>query len=86
MISDRLVNGDRRQLKILRPRSLNERFQSAIRDRQKGEKNRVSRFVSIEAANLIAAELRGQTRRSPSVSCRSLFRLRVTGRALIAES
>ena len=61
MIVTAYANGDRRQLKDLLGREVYEGFESAIRDReQKGEKIE-SRFVSIEAANLIAAELRGQT-------------------------
>lgn len=61
MIVTAYANGDRRQLKDLLAREVYEGFEAAIRDReQKGEKIE-SRFVSIEAADLIAAELRGKT-------------------------
>jgi predicted lipid-binding transport protein (Tim44 family) len=61
MIVTAYANGDRRQLKDLLGREVYEGFEAAIRDReQKGEKIE-SRFVSIEAAELIGAELRGKT-------------------------
>ena len=61
MIVTAYANNDRRALKDLLGREVYEGFESAIRDReQKGEKIE-SRFVSIEAADLIGAELRGKT-------------------------
>jgi predicted lipid-binding transport protein (Tim44 family) len=61
MIVTAYATGDRRQLKELLGREVYEGFEAAIRDReQKGERIE-SRFVSIEAADLIAAELRGRT-------------------------
>ena len=61
MIVTAYAAGDRRQLKDLLAREVYEGFETAIREReQRGEKIE-SRFVSIEAAELIAAELRGKT-------------------------
>ena len=61
MIVTAYANGDRRQLKDLLGREVYEGFEAAIRDReQRGEKIE-SRFVSIEAADIISADLRGKT-------------------------
>ena len=61
MIVSAYSSGDRRQLKELLAREVYEGFEAAIRDReQRGEKIE-SRFVSIEAADLIGAEVRGKT-------------------------
>jgi predicted lipid-binding transport protein (Tim44 family) len=61
MIVTAYANGDRRSLKDLLGREVYDGFEAAIRDReQRGEKIE-SRFVSIEAAEIIAAELRGKT-------------------------
>jgi predicted lipid-binding transport protein (Tim44 family) len=61
MIVTAYANGDRRQLKDLLAREVYEGFEAAIKDReQRGEKIE-SRFVSIEAAEIIGAELRGKT-------------------------
>jgi predicted lipid-binding transport protein (Tim44 family) len=61
MIVTAYANGDRRQLKDLLGREVYEGFEAAIREReQRGEKIE-SRFVSIEAAEIIGAELRGKT-------------------------
>jgi predicted lipid-binding transport protein (Tim44 family) len=61
MIVTAYANGDCRSLKDLLGREVYDGFETAIRDReQRGEKIE-SRFVSIEAADLIAAELRGKT-------------------------
>ncbi len=61
MIVTAYAAGDRRQLKDLLAREVYEGFETAIREReQRGEKIE-SRFVSIEAAEIIAAELRGKT-------------------------
>ena len=60
MIVTAYANGDRRQLKDLLGRDVYESFETAIREReQKGEKIE-SRFVSIDAADIIGAELRGK--------------------------
>ena len=59
MIVTAYAHGDRRQLKDLLGREVYEGFEAAIRDReQRGEKVE-TRFVSIEAADIINAELRG---------------------------
>ena len=61
MIVTAYANGDRRQLKDLLGREVYEGFEAAIRDReQRGEKVE-TRFVSIDAAELIGAEMRGKT-------------------------
>ena len=61
MIVMAYANGDRRQLKDLLGREVYEGFEAAIQEReQKGEKVE-SRFVSIEAAELIGAEFRNKT-------------------------
>jgi predicted lipid-binding transport protein (Tim44 family) len=61
MIVTAYANGDRRSLKDLLAREVYEGFEAAIRDReQRGEKVE-SRFVSIESADLIGAEVRGKT-------------------------
>ena len=61
MIVTAYANGDRRQLKDLLGREVYEGFEAAIGDReQRGEKVE-SRFVSIEAAEIINAELRGKS-------------------------
>ena len=61
MIVTAYANGDRRSLKDLLGREVYDGFEAAIRDReQRGEKIEL-RFVSIETADLIAAELRGKT-------------------------
>ena len=60
MIVTAYANGDRRQLKDLLAREVYEGFEGAIKDReQRGEKIE-SRFVSIEAADIIGAEQRGK--------------------------
>jgi len=61
MIVTAYAAGDRRQLKDLLAREVYEGFEAAIKEReQRGEKIE-SRFVSIETAELIAAELRSKT-------------------------
>jgi predicted lipid-binding transport protein (Tim44 family) len=60
MIVTAYANGDRRQLKDLLAREVYEGFEAAIREReQRGEKVE-SRFVSIEAADITGAEMRGK--------------------------
>ncbi len=61
MIVTAYAAGDRRALKDLLAREVYEGFESAIKEReQRGEKIE-SRFVSIETAEIIAAEARGKT-------------------------
>ena len=62
MIVTAYANGDRRQLKDLLGREVYEGFEAAIQEReQRGEKIE-SRFVSIDAAELIGAEHARQDR------------------------
>jgi predicted lipid-binding transport protein (Tim44 family) len=61
MIVTAYAAGDRRQLKNLLGREVYDGFEAAIREReQRGEKIE-TRFVSIDAANIIGAEMRGRT-------------------------
>jgi predicted lipid-binding transport protein (Tim44 family) len=61
MIVTAYAAGDRRQLKTLLGREVYDGFEAAIREReQRGEKVE-TRFVSIDAADIIAAELRART-------------------------
>jgi predicted lipid-binding transport protein (Tim44 family) len=61
MIVTAYANGDRRALKDLLAREVYDGFEGAIREReQRGEKVD-SRFVSIESADVLAAEMRGRT-------------------------
>ncbi len=61
MIVTAYANGDRRSLKDLLAREVYEGFEAAIKDReQRGEKVE-SRFVSIESADIIGADLRGKS-------------------------
>jgi predicted lipid-binding transport protein (Tim44 family) len=61
MIVTAYAEGDRRSLKNLLSREVCEGFEAAIRDREaKGEKAE-TRFVSIDKADIIGAELRSRT-------------------------
>jgi predicted lipid-binding transport protein (Tim44 family) len=61
MIVTAFATGDRRQLKNLLGREVYDGFEAAIREReQRGEKVE-TRFVSIDAADIIGAEMRGRT-------------------------
>jgi predicted lipid-binding transport protein (Tim44 family) len=61
MIVTAYAAGDRRQLKNLLGREVYDGFEAAIREReQRGEKVE-TRFVSIDAADIIGAEMRGRT-------------------------
>jgi predicted lipid-binding transport protein (Tim44 family) len=61
MIVSAYAAGDSRQLKGLLGREVYDGFEGAIKDReQRGEKVE-SRFVSIDSADLVAAEQRGKT-------------------------
>ena len=61
MIVTAYAEGDRRTLKNLLSREVYEGFEAAIRDREtKGEKAE-TRFVSIDKADIIGAELRART-------------------------
>jgi predicted lipid-binding transport protein (Tim44 family) len=61
MIVTAYANGDRRSLKDLLAREVYEGFETAIKEReQRGDKVE-SRFVSIDSADIIGAEVRGKT-------------------------
>ena len=57
MIVTAYAAGDRRQLKDLLGREVYEGFESAIRDREQRGETVETRFVSIDAADLIGAEM-----------------------------
>jgi predicted lipid-binding transport protein (Tim44 family) len=58
MIVLAFANGDRRALKDLLSSEVYESFESVIKDREKHEQKTETRFVSIEKAELVGAELR----------------------------
>jgi predicted lipid-binding transport protein (Tim44 family) len=53
--------GDRRQLKSLLGREVYDGFEAAIREREQRGETVETRFVSIDGADIIAAEVRGKT-------------------------
>jgi len=55
------ADGDRRNLKNLLARDVYEGFEAAIRDREQRGEVAETRFVSIDSADLIGAELRNKT-------------------------
>jgi predicted lipid-binding transport protein (Tim44 family) len=61
MIVTAYAAGDRRQLKNLLGREVYDGFESAIKEREQRGETVETRFVSIDAADIIAAELRGKT-------------------------
>jgi predicted lipid-binding transport protein (Tim44 family) len=61
MIVTAYAAGDRRQLRNLLSREVYEGFESAIREREQRGETVETRFVSIDGADLINAELRGKT-------------------------
>lgn len=61
MIVGAFAAGDHRQLKNLLGRDVYEGFESAIREREQRGETAETRFVSIDRAELIAAEQRGAT-------------------------
>jgi predicted lipid-binding transport protein (Tim44 family) len=60
MIVNAYAEGDRRTLKNLLAREVYEGFESAIAEREKRGETVESRFVSIDNADITAAELRGR--------------------------
>jgi predicted lipid-binding transport protein (Tim44 family) len=58
MIVLAFANGDRRALKDLLSTEVYESFEAVIKDREKHEQKTESRFVSIDKAELVGAELR----------------------------
>ncbi len=61
MIVNAFAEGDRRTLKNLLSREVAEGFESAIGEREKRGETVDSKFVSIDKADIVAAELRGRT-------------------------
>jgi predicted lipid-binding transport protein (Tim44 family) len=61
MIVTAYAAGDRRQLKSLLGRDVYDGFESSIREREQRGETVETRFVSIDAADIIAAEMRGRT-------------------------
>lgn len=61
MIVSAYAAGDRRQLKSLLSRDVYDGFEGAIRDREQRGETVETRFVSIDGADIIGAELRGKT-------------------------
>ena len=55
------ANGDRRSLRDLLSSEVYESFDAAIKDREKNEQKTETRFVSIDKAELVGAELRDKT-------------------------
>ena len=60
MIVNAYAEGDRRTLKNLLAREVYDGFESAISEREKRGETVESRFVSIDNADITAAELRGR--------------------------
>jgi len=61
MIVNAFAEGDRRTLKNLLSREVYDGFEAAISEREKRGETVENRFVSIDSANITAAELRGRT-------------------------
>jgi predicted lipid-binding transport protein (Tim44 family) len=72
MIVTAYAAGDRRALKNLLGREVYEGFETAIQDREAKSETAETRFVSIDAAEIIGAELRG---RSAQVTVRFVSQL-----------
>jgi predicted lipid-binding transport protein (Tim44 family) len=61
MIVTAFAEGDRRSLKNLLSREVYEGFETAIREREGRGETTETRFVSIDKADIIGAEMRGKT-------------------------
>lgn len=61
MIVSAFAAGDRRELKNLLSREVYDGFEAAIRDRESRGETSETRFVSIDKAEIIGAEMRGRT-------------------------
>ncbi|MBI5261885.1 MAG: Tim44 domain-containing protein [Bradyrhizobium sp.] len=61
MIVLAFANGDRRALRDLLSSEVFESFDAAIKEREKAEQKTETRFVSIDKAELVSAELRDRT-------------------------
>jgi predicted lipid-binding transport protein (Tim44 family) len=60
MIVSAYASGDRRQLRNLLNREVYDGFEAAIRDREQRGDTVETRFVSIEGADIVGAEMRGK--------------------------
>ena len=72
MIVTAYAQGDRRALKNLLAKDVYDGFDSVIREREQRGETAEARFVSIDAAEIIGAEQRGEQRRSPCALCPQL--------------
>jgi predicted lipid-binding transport protein (Tim44 family) len=61
MVVTAFAEGDRRALKNLLSREVYEGFDAAIKEREENGETAETKFVSIDKAELVAAELRGRT-------------------------
>ncbi len=61
MIVTAFAAGDRRQLKSLLGRDVYDGFEQAIRQREQNGETVETRFVSIDSADIVGAEMRGNT-------------------------
>ena len=61
MIVTTFAEGDRRQLRSLLSREVYDGFETAIKDRESRGETVETRFVSIDRADITAAEMRGRT-------------------------
>jgi predicted lipid-binding transport protein (Tim44 family) len=61
MIVMAFANGDRRALRDLLSSEVYESFEAAIKDREKNERKTETRFVAIEKAELLSADVREHT-------------------------
>jgi predicted lipid-binding transport protein (Tim44 family) len=61
MVVTAYAEGDRRSLKNLLSRDVYEGFDTAITEREKREEKAESRFVSIDTAEIVGAEMRGKS-------------------------
>jgi predicted lipid-binding transport protein (Tim44 family) len=61
MIVLAFANGDRRALKDLLSPEVNDSFEAAIKDREKHEQKTETRFVSIDKAEIVNAEMRDRS-------------------------
>ncbi|MEX0842195.1 MAG: Tim44/TimA family putative adaptor protein [Xanthobacteraceae bacterium] len=72
MVVTAIAEGDRRALKNLLSRDVLEGFEAAITDRERRGEKAETRFVSIDAAEIVGAELRG---RSAQITVRFVSKL-----------
>jgi predicted lipid-binding transport protein (Tim44 family) len=61
MVVTAFADGDRRSLKNLLSREVYDNFEAAISDREKRGEKAETRFVSIDTADIVGAEMRGKS-------------------------